>query len=439
MAGQVRRGRSRTAPLVAALGVSALALTACGGGDSETSGGAAGGAGSFDFLVNTENATVPAMLETLSQAECKTADDAAPLKIETVPQKQLDQKLQLLAGQNALPEQFAAGSSPALTKQLAENGHVVDFEKALTDLGKLDKVQPAAIATIESLYGGFNALPYEYNVEGIWYNKKIFADNGIAVPTTWDELVAASEKLQAAGVQPFAASGEQGWPITRMISGYLFRSLGPDAMDEVAAGEAKLTDPEYVAAAQAVADLGAKGWFGQGVGSIDYDTAMAQFLGGETGMMYMGSWALGNFTDPEQNQIGVENVGFMPFPAVAGGKGSIDQLPSNVGLPMTMSEKAYDENAGAWLGCIADNYGSALLEEKQSISGFVADSDAPVDDLTKMVQDKIASTDETVLWFEAHFPTKATDTSQTNAAPLVSGTLSAQEFMELVQTDLDAR
>ncbi|MEU1161910.1 hypothetical protein ABZ372_14690, partial [Streptomyces sp. NPDC005921] len=54
----------------------------------------------------------------------------------------------------------------------------------------------------------------------------------------------------AKGIQPFSASGQQGWPLTRLISGYLYRSLGPDALKDVADGKARLTDPGYVKAAQ---------------------------------------------------------------------------------------------------------------------------------------------------------------------------------------------
>ena len=62
------------------------------------------------------------------------------------------------------------------------------------------------------------------------------------------------EQLDAAGIQPLSASGEQGWPLTRLISGYLFRTLGPHAMQAVADGDAKLTDAEYVEAATAKLD-----------------------------------------------------------------------------------------------------------------------------------------------------------------------------------------
>ena len=40
---------------------------------------------------------------------------------------------------------------------------------------------------------GLYELPVELNIEGFWYNKKIFADNGIAVPTTWDEVLKIAE------------------------------------------------------------------------------------------------------------------------------------------------------------------------------------------------------------------------------------------------------
>ena len=438
IAGQRRRRGRAVWPALAGAGVAALVLAACSSGtDGETSGEAPK---EFSLLINTEGVDIPKQLTALSTGDCATQNSALPLKIETVPQTQLDQKLQLLAGQDALPVQYAAGNAPSLTVTLDKSGNVLDLEKAMTDLGVLDRIEPAAISTIKSLYGDkFNVLPYQYNIEGIWYNKQLFTANGIAVPGTWDELVAAAGKLQGAGVTPFSASGEQGWPITRLISNYLARDLGPDAMQKVQDGSAKLTDPEYVKAAQAVADLGAKGYFGQGVGSIDYDTAIAQFLSGKAGMLYMGSWALANFNDAAQNKIGQENIGFMPFPAVTGGKGSIDQMTANVGLPIALNAKRYDGKdgkVGAWLKCITENYGGSALEDQGAITGFKPASPVTgLPPLTTLVQERIAGTTETIVWFEALFNTKATTTSQTSAAPLVTGGMSAADFMAKVQTD----
>ncbi|MFG2358296.1 ABC transporter substrate-binding protein [Streptomyces sp. NPDC048521] len=432
-----RPRRARLSLFTAGTASLALLATACGG----SGGGSSATPKEFSYLSVTENTTVKAALTTLSHGACKPANEALPLKVETVPQASLDQKLQLLAGQNALPVQFAAGNAPALTQKLAKSGRVADLEAKLKELGVHDQLEPAAVSTIKALYGGkLDVLPYEYNIEGIFYNKKIFTAGGLKVPGTWDELVAAAGKLQAEGIQPFSASGQQGWPLTRLISGYLYRSLGPDALQQVADGAAKLTDPDYVKAAQEVAALGKKGYFGKGVGSIDYDTAMNQFLTGKAAMFYMGSWALANIADTEQDKIGAANVGFMPFPAVPGGKGSIDQYPSNVGLGITLGAKSFDKKTGDWVTCIAKNYGSTALKDQGTISGFKVNT--PVKDaneVTGQVRETIGASKQNVLWFEALFGTKATTVSQTNAASLVAGSMSPKQFMQTVQDALSAQ
>ncbi|MGA4980251.1 ABC transporter substrate-binding protein [Streptomyces cinereoruber] len=422
--------------ILASAGAMSLAVlaTACGG----SGGGASAAPKDFKYLSVTENTTTRTALTTLSTSTCKAENAALPLKVETVPQAQLDQKLQLLAGQDALPSQFAAGNAPALTKQLEKSGKIADLQLELARNGVSDQIEPAAVSTIKALYGGkLMALPYEYNIEGIFYNKKLFQENGIAVPGTWDELLAAADKLNAKGIQPFSASGAQGWPLTRLISGYLYRSLGPDALEKIDIGATKLTDPQYVKAAEEIAALGKKGYFGKGVGSIDYDTAMNQFLTGKSGMFYMGSWALANISDPKQNKVGVDNVGFMPFPAVKGGAGSIDQYPSNIGLAITLGSKNFDKKTGAWVSCIAKNYGSTALKDHGTISGFKVNT--PVKDaneITSTVRKTISSSKQNVLWFEALFSTKATTISNTTAPGLVNGSVSPQQFMETVQAAL---
>ena len=61
---------------------------------------------------------------------------------------------------------------------------------------------------------------------------------------------------------------------------------------------------------------------------------------------------------------------FMPFPAVTGGQGSIDQYPANAGSPNVINAKLYGPNGQAWLKCIAANYGSASLKDQGTFSGF---------------------------------------------------------------------
>lgn len=429
----------RLVPLVALAGIGTLAFSACSGG---------GGAGptensaKFSYLGQTENTTIIGTLKTLSTGQCADEEKAAPLTADSIAGTQWDQKLQLLAGQDALPNMSMAAGTPDLMKQFIKSGQVVDFSAELDKLGVTDKILPAAESTIKALYGSDSmyALPTEFNIEGFWYNKKLLADNGITdTPQTWDDLVADAAKLQGAGVQPFAADGKDGWPITRLVGDYVLRDLGPDALKDVADGKAKLTDPEYVKAADAVAELGKKGYFGKAVGSVDYNAAMNVFLTGKAAFFYMGSWALANFNDETQNKIGVDNIGFAPFPAVAGGKGSIDQVPANVGIPVMFAKKDFGDKQAAWLKCIVTNYGDTVLKDSGVVSGFTL-SQEPTDlpAPTKLVQDSVANASSSILWFEALFTSKGTSVSQTNGGGLANGSLSGADFMKLVQNANDA-
>ncbi len=181
-----------------------------------------------------------------------------------------------------------------------------------------------------------------------------------------------------------------------------------------------------------MAELGAAGYFGPSVGSIDYMTAVNQFLTGQAGMFYMGSWILANFNDEAQNQIGAENIGFMPFPEVEGGAGSSDQLAANVGVPLAMSQGHLRRRHGRMAGLHRRELRLTSPSRSQGvITGFATNT--PVEGLpplTQMVQEKIAATEQSVLWFEALFDAKAATTSQTNASQLVTGAITPEEFME---------
>jgi len=436
--------KRRRTLMLGAVGLSAtLALAACSSG-SDSGGSSTAGSGSSEknlsFLAINENETIPTTLTTLSKDECKAEDAAQPLKITKQAQSTLDQQLQLLAGQDALPQLFISANAPSLNAQLAEQGTLQEAGAALDQLGIADDVLPAASSVIENLYDGKQlVLPTELNIEGIWYNKQILADNGIEVPTTWAELTDAFAKLKAAGIQPIsnAGKGGDGWGVTRWVGNYIARDLGPDALQAVRDGKAKLTDAEYVKAADAIADLGKQGYFGESPTSIDYTTALNTFLTGDAAFIYMGSWAVSNFSDQEQNKVGADNIGFMHFPAVDGGKGSADQMPANVGTAMAISSKGFKDKATQdWVKCIAGNYGTVALRDSGQVTGFKVNGDVEVSPLSQLVQDEISKTQESILWFEAYFTPEATTTSQNDGGLLGSGQLSGADFMSQVQASL---
>ena len=117
--------RTRRIALVATAATSSLLLSACGGGS-----GSGSDAKTFSLTINDDNHIVQQELTALGKGSCAAQNKALPLKIQTLPIGNVDQKVQLLAGQNALPVQFAAGGTPQLTKTLDKAGWAqAKFEK----------------------------------------------------------------------------------------------------------------------------------------------------------------------------------------------------------------------------------------------------------------------------------------------------------------------
>lgn len=409
-------------------------LAGCGSSNSSST---SGGAAQIEFL-SVQEATQgwPLILDTITKDYAKT-HPGTTFKVNYVAQTGLYQKVQLLAAQGALPILY--NTPPADTVlQLTKDGEVLDLEVTFQQLGVSNQLVPAAGSIIKKLFNNkLVALPFELNMEGFWYNKQIFSKYNVQPPTTWDELVQAAAHLQQQGVQPFAASGIQGWPLTRLIGNYLYRKLGPTALDDVASGKAKLTDPAYVEAAQAVANLGKQGYFGKGVATLDYTPSLQVFTEGKSAMLYMGSWAVSNFLDSTFTSINPGDIGYFSFPNVTGGAGSADQLPMNAGQTTSVSQRKYNATVGQWLAYMAQHYGDVALAKEGAVTGFVVhNKPANVPALTSLVIDEIAKVTTPVLWFEALFSTKATTLSQQNAAPLVTGSMSPAAFMASVQQAL---
>ena len=86
-------------------------------------------------------------------------------------------------------------------------GRAAGFLAPLDDVAPADmladlKSDMAGFALTDMTYKGkLYGLPYYADTISFIYNKKILDDAGIAVPTTWEEVTAAAEKLKAGGME----------------------------------------------------------------------------------------------------------------------------------------------------------------------------------------------------------------------------------------------
>jgi len=162
----------------------------------------------------------------------------------------------------------------------------------ITDQAFVKNYDAASVADA----GSYNGKVYAVNLgrvgySGLYYNKDLFAANNVAVPTTWNELVAACATFKAANIGCITAGGKDGWPI--FVGAYgLLGSYFPDQLGLVQGlwdGSIKYTDAKWLEL------LGKyKVYDGEmieaGASGIAGDAAPGRFASGEVAMQAGGTW-----------------------------------------------------------------------------------------------------------------------------------------------------
>lgn len=416
------------------LALSAVFIQGCGGKKEETSEKAS--TGEIKFLsIQNENTGAGQILNDLSK-EFVTKNPDVKYEMEVIDQPSQLQKISVLLASDSLPTVFPPFNEQV--KEFGTKGITLNIEETFKKLGIYDNLKPAAVNFLKQAQSATGkdlvAIPTELNVEGIWYNKKMFEENGIAIPKTVDELTAAAEKLKAKGIQPFTASGKEKWPLTRLVQMIAMRNLGADAMLRVAKGELSIKDPGFLDAAKTVADWGKKGYFGPDVNGLDYDTAQSLFLNGKAAMFYMGSWAIRDFNNAEKNTLG-DNIGFFNVPTTKDGKGTLEDYSINCGTALALTSKGFEGKTQEWAKYVFSNYGNYAMKKQGSVTGFkVTDSTIKMPTYTKMTEDIMGGVKNVNIIWEFALNNKFTTQASDSVQLLVIGQLSPEQYL----SDLDA-
>lgn len=189
---------------------------------------------------------------------------------------------------------------------LVESGYAAD----ISDLPGKDNVQAGALNSATS-QGKLYGIPNNQNLLGMYYNKKVFGDLGIDVPTTWSELMAAAEKIKAAGIAPFSiALGD--WPsnfwLYPLTASEIFAN-NPDWYADRTAGTVSFAEwaPLYDQYQYVIKNYAANG--PSGALGMKYDQHLQLLVSGKAAMLVQGTWALSEMKKIDPNV----DVGMFPL------------------------------------------------------------------------------------------------------------------------------
>lgn len=291
----------RTLRALSIAGVAALALAGC----SSSSGGDGGGGGELTFSnwQFLEDGKGPIIWDAVKDYTGPD-DDVSLTKVE-IPYANYADKLSTELGAGGGPDVMVLQDSQFV--ELVDAGVLEPLDDIADELGdSLNNTNEAGY--FQDGQYGFNWERPTYNT--MIYNKDLFDELGLSVPTTFDEFLTTAKTITAeAGISGWAGRHQtaelDGW--TLEMANWIY-GFGGGLSD----GDALTIDaPENVEAVEAFLET-----FESGVAPIgdDASTFRAKFGQGQVGMLFENSGVATTITSTEGNVINGQNLGAAPLP-----------------------------------------------------------------------------------------------------------------------------
>ena len=200
--------------------------------------------------------------------------------------------------------------SPASALKHAKLGYLAD----VSDLGAL---YSNAGTSVYSYDGKVYALPGISWFEGIYYNKAIFAENGIALPKTFDEYIAVCKQFQDLGIKPLSAGLKSWEPMLKnsmafVTAEYLSTDAGKNFGAEYREGTTTL-DGVWNSYIEKWSEMITAGVYTTDMTGIDHTQALEEFATGGSAMFCSGPWDL----EAIQSKNPDLDLGMFPFNGTA--------------------------------------------------------------------------------------------------------------------------
>ncbi|TWG31939.1 MULTISPECIES: ABC transporter substrate-binding protein [Geobacillus] len=208
----------------------------------------------------------------------------------------------------------AAGKMEPLNDLYEKEGWMDKFPKALIDMVSKD--------------GNIYSVPVNIHRGNVlWYNKKIFADNGLQPPKTFDEFFQVADKLKAKGITPLALGDKEPWAATHLFENVLLGTLGTENYKKLWTGELSFNDPQVKQAVETFKKM--LGYINEDHSSRNWQDAAQLVAEGKAAMYVMGDWVKGYFVNDLKLKVN-QDFGYVPVPNT---EGKFMVITDTFGLP----------------------------------------------------------------------------------------------------------
>jgi ABC-type glycerol-3-phosphate transport system substrate-binding protein len=220
---------------------------------------------------------------------------------------------------NAIRTYLAAEPSPDVLTWFAgeraaffiDRGLIADFSDAWEANG-LDNVYAPGFTALATVNEGKYFLPTSYYWWAIYYRPSIFEQVGVEAPIeTWDELLAACDTFNAAGIAPFAIGTKFRWPAAAWFDYINMRTNGPQFHIDLMLLKESYEDERVKQTFAHWQELLDHNCFIEDPAAYDWNEALDVMVQDEAAMYLMGGFITDSFPDEMESDLD-----FFRFPII---------------------------------------------------------------------------------------------------------------------------
>jgi raffinose/stachyose/melibiose transport system substrate-binding protein len=279
------------------------------------------------------------------------AHDGIPVEHRGWATEELVSTLPRAVEGNQGPDVAQVNNGEALAGPMIRGGQLVSLKDYATEYGWNDLIPEGLLA--RNMYsadgttfgeGELWGVSAETEIVGFYYNKTIFQENGVEVPTTLAEFEQVMATLREAGVEPLMFGTLDGWQAIHLFGEIQGTYTDRQYLDNLIyrRGDASFEDQSMVDAATKLVEWQNNNFFLQGYEGINADDATPLFTSGAGAIMLQGSWAAGIVAEGLGDEAGF----FLMPPQEAGG--TVMHV-GGVGIPYSITTNAEDPDLAAEL------------------------------------------------------------------------------------------
>ncbi|MEK3673716.1 ABC transporter substrate-binding protein [Paenibacillus sp. FSL R10-2771] len=264
------------------------------------------------------------------------------------------------------PNQVAEFSKENVLMDISGSPWLDNYLEAAVKLGTVD--------------GKTYGVPYNSQPIVMFYNKTLFDQLGLAIPTNWEELMAVSETIKASGTAPMVIGSKDGWAtqfITTSQFG-LYQHDNADVFPQLASGDKKWTDPEFTGYFDGMKELADKGYLLENSVGLSYDQVAQVFKEGKAAMWPMGEWGYSENFDADFSAF---ELSAFPIPVNRGDQPLVTNLVSD-NLLVGVSWSKHQEEIKLFMEFVAEPEMAKIWsdETKQAVTvkGGTSETSSPL-------------------------------------------------------------